>query len=109
MTEAEDQISPRAIKRCQLCLVRNFARGGRTADGKWHPFYEGESAIEKRIRPPIGRLAWCGQTGPEQLLRITRIVCTPVEMSAGETMNLCQRCARTVGIQSARDSDERAA
>ncbi len=98
MNDAEDQISPRAIKRCDYCAMKNFAMGGRTDDGRCHQFYEGETAPERRIRPKVGKRAWCGLTGPEHLLRVIRIICAPVVVD-GETVNLCQRCAFEVSKQ----------
>lgn len=88
---SEDQKSPRAILRCDLCHVKNGAVGGRTSDFRFHPVYAGEDPTNFRALPYLGRRHWCGRNGPEHLLRIIRIVCTPVEVD-GLKMNLCQRC-----------------
>lgn len=92
MTESEDQISPRAIKLCDLCHVPNAAIGGYTSDRRFVPFYKGDDPANP-IKPKLGRRAWCGRGSPEHILHLQRIVCTPVEVD-GETQNLCQRCAR---------------
>lgn len=92
------RILQRARGRCEKCRVRNYALGGRRADGT---FLKAHAKGEKLLRleyPQPGETWWCG---PRKgvLLRIIRIVLTIAHLDFDETNNadenlkaLCQRC-----------------
>jgi len=70
-------IRVRAGNRCEQCGVENYALGGRTPDGAWHPaFPVGEKLL--RLEWPKPGERWACGTDPKSpiVLRIIRIVLT---------------------------------
>jgi hypothetical protein len=111
--DAGEDIRP-APRHCELCSVRNFAVGGRTSDGTFHPAYEVGIAPDTRAKPPLGEKGWCGKTGPEHFLRIFRVICTRIAVRRRRTGELvprllCQRCASVVRKDAERAAEARAA
>lgn len=97
--EIRARIQLRACNRCEFCGVRNWALGGRTSDGTFHPAHAvGDDGLRLQWPTP-GQPGWCGKTGPEHFLRIIRIVCTvahldhvPENCDDANLKFLCQRC-----------------
>jgi hypothetical protein len=109
ISDTDERISPAAIPHCEVCGVKNFAVGGRTPDGRFHPLYVADDAAHTPIAPKIGKRGWCGAGAPGHFLTLVRIICRPIALpgTAGdEKLNLCPRCAHIVVAQQARD-DER--
>lgn len=97
--EIRARIQLRAKNRCECCGVKNWAIGGRNADGIFVPAYPiaFENSVPKL--PALGTSGWCGTDGPTVFLRIFRIVCTVAHLDhtpencADENLRfLCQRC-----------------
>ena len=86
-----------AENKCEECGVENYARGGRSPDGRfWKTVPIGESS-RGLAWPREGDLAWC--SGWPDRLRIIRIVLTvahldhqPENCDPSNLKALCQRC-----------------
>ena len=90
------RVRERAGNACEECGVGNYALGGRTPDGRWHPAQPAGEKLARLKWPRPGEHAWCAGG---LCLRIIRIVLTVAHLDHRpencDDANLrcwCQRC-----------------
>lgn len=97
--EISQRIRKRARQKCEECGVKNYALGGRAADGTFLP---ADPKGEKLLRlewPSPGEWAWCGKGKRKEYLRIVKIILTvahldhtPENCDDDNLKAWCQRC-----------------